>query len=87
MNLPTPKELKKLATACRKAGIKSLKCEGFEFTLADQMPETKTARKKATQSSGDLQSVIDADFESEGLTQDQLINWSVSGLEDETPKA
>ena len=85
MALPTVKELKKLASACRKSGIKSLKCEGFEFTLTDYTPEkvVKSAPKLTTK---DLASVIDQDFETEALTQDQLLGWSCDPTE-EQPEA
>lgn len=88
MELPTTKELKRLANACRKAGIKSLKCEGFEFTLSEYAPESKRAAKQAPLISGAMKSVIDQDFETEALTQDQLLNWSVNtGAPDEEQEA
>ena len=74
MALPTAKELKKLATACRKNGIKSLKCEGFEFTLSDEAPSRVV--KSAPKGTGEVKNVIDDDFDAEGLTQDQLLMWS-----------
>ena len=86
MALPTVKELKKLAAGCRKAGIKSLKCEGFEFTLTDYTPEPKLKAAAQTAQVGDVRSVIDQDFETEALTQDQLLGWSCDPTE-EQPEA
>lgn len=39
-----PKQLKKLAKACRDAGITSYTCPEFSFTLSDTLP-TKTGKK------------------------------------------
>lgn len=87
MALPTVKELKKLASACRKSGIKSLKCEGFEFTLTDYSPE-KAIKQKLKETSPELKSVIDQDFETEALTQDQLLGWSSDlAIQEEQPEA
>ena len=41
----TAKEIKKLAEACRKAGLKTFKCPEFEFTLGDA--PVKPARTRA----------------------------------------
>lgn len=41
-----PKELKKLAKACREAGIKSYKADGIEFTLSDQAPPVSPYKKR-----------------------------------------
>jgi hypothetical protein len=41
-----PKELKKLADACRKAGIKSYKADGIEFTLTDEAPAPSPYKKR-----------------------------------------
>ena len=74
MAIPSAKELKQLAAACRKAGIKSLKCEGFEFTLTDELPSKRRSSK--TERSGAMASPVADDFEEEALTQDQLLMWS-----------
>lgn len=78
MILPSNKELKRLANACRRAGIKSLRCEGFEFTLSDYLPEKRTKSAQKAPTGGELKSVIDQDFETEELTQDQLLMWSTN---------
>lgn len=41
-----PKELKKLADACRKAGIKSYKSGDVEFTLTDEPPPVSAYKKR-----------------------------------------
>lgn len=73
-NLPTAKELKKLAAACRAAGIYSFKCGDLEFTLGDK--PVKQNNKKAIQRTGEVQDPIDAAFEQDALTQDELLLWS-----------
>jgi hypothetical protein len=76
MALPTPKELKKLADACRKAGIFSFKCGDLEFTLGDK-PQSKVGKSHSKVNTGsEVKSVIDEAFEEDGLTQDALLMWS-----------
>lgn len=69
-----PKELKALADACRKAGIKHFKNSDLEFTLTDEAPQSKYKAKKASKSdsvaSGNL------DVESDMLSQEDLLFWS-----------
>lgn len=69
-----PKELKKLAKACRDAGIKHFKNAEIEFTLADEAPQSPYKRKQASNSStsGDT-------IETSELSPDQLLEWSVGG--------
>ena len=69
----TPKELIKLAAACRKAGIKHYKSADMEFTLTDDAP-VSNYKKKAAQ----YANPVADDFESDELTDDQLLNWSVA---------
>ncbi len=75
----SPKELQKLAKACRKAGIKSFKCADFEFTLADTgFVESYAPKTKGKQSSqGDV-------LAPDSLTEDQLLYWSVGQTEETT---
>lgn len=82
MSLPSSKELKKLADSCRKAGIKHFKNADIEFTLSDDAPvsnykKTKNASKGsiATKNS-DSSNGIDQNFQSDDLTEDQLLMWS-----------
>jgi hypothetical protein len=77
MAFPTAKELKQLAQACRKAGIKSCKVEGLEITLAEAPPVSRYKQRKASSqllvsSAGDKVDPIDTD----SLTEDQLLFWS-----------
>lgn len=64
----SPKELMKLASACRKAGIKHYKTADFEFTLTDDVP--------AKIIKGQVQSIQPSTIETDSLTQDQLMMWS-----------
>lgn len=73
MDLPNAKDLKKLADMCRKAGIKSFKGNGIEFTLSEDAPVSTYKKAKAAQNSPDK------DFESDGLTEEELLFWSAGG--------
>lgn len=69
MDFPDPKALKKLADACRKAGIKSFKGYGLEFTLDDRQPEHRSS--KAKHNHGEQ-----GDIESTSLSPEELMFWS-----------
>ncbi len=73
MELPDAKALKELADACRKAGITSFKGGGFEFTLGDKPEPTKRKRKSTVYNS---QTVNDQEFQTDSLTEEQLLMWS-----------
>lgn len=45
-----PKELKKLAAACRAAGIKTYKSGDLEFTLNEEAPPSPYKKRKAKSS-------------------------------------
>lgn len=66
----TPKELVKLAAACRRAGIKTFKSGDIEFTLTDETP-VSNYKKKALEFSTDENPTTDE------LSDDALLNWSV----------
>lgn len=69
------KELKKLAAACRKAGISHFKSEQYEFTLTEEQPKSAYKLTKETaKSAGKLTS--NAKFESDSLSEDELMFWS-----------
>lgn len=70
MNFPNVKELKKLADACRKAGIKHFKCNEFEFSLTDELPETPKMRKQAALEKHE-------DLQNQGMSDEELLFWSV----------
>lgn len=70
MNLPSAKELAKLAKACRAAGITSFKGGGIEFTLSDSVPPPKAKKQ-------DLPQTAPTQIESDELGYDALLHWSV----------
>lgn len=77
MNLPSAKELAKLAAACRKAGITSFKGGGIEFTLSEATPLPRASKKS-------YQEAIEAPAPaSEELSYDQLLNWSLNNVDPE----
>lgn len=72
------KELKKLAAACRKAGISHFKSEQYEFTLTEDQPVSAYKQAKITASNSDAQVSGDTGkFQSDSLTDDELLFWSV----------
>lgn len=73
----SPSELKKLAKACRAAGISYFKNSDVEFTLDAAKPR-KASKSTPKQQIGDLTSVIEEGFEAEGLSQDELLMWSTT---------
>lgn len=75
-----PKELKKLADACRKAGIKHYKSGDIEFTLADEAPVSNYKKRKPKSPLTSLEVAPDAPVKSDGwdtLTEDQKLFYSV----------
>lgn len=72
----SPKELKKLADACRKAGISSFKNADVEFTLSDYVPSTP--KRIRTKKGFEQPSVVEQDeIEVEGgLSESELLFWS-----------
>jgi hypothetical protein len=71
-----PKAIKKLAAACRAAGIESFKGFGVEFTLAPKSAEKaqpKTAKSKENPISGP-----DKEIETEELSASDMLFWSVT---------
>lgn len=72
MSYISPKELKKLAKACREAGIKAFKGPNFEFTLDDLPPVTlRNSSKKED---------LPVEFQSDNLTDEQILFYSVTDL-------
>ena len=81
-----PKALKKIAKACREAGIKHYKCPEFEFTLTEEepAPRAKASEKGAAPAANGNSS----DFKSDSLSPEDLLYWSVRPVdEDQTGKA
>lgn len=69
------KALKKIADACRKAGIKQFKNAEFEFTLSDEGPISNYKKRTAAKpqlKENDVQLI-----ESDSLTEEQLLFFSV----------
>lgn len=69
----SPKELVALAKACRKAGITHYRCGDIEFTLGAVNEAPQMANANAAH---DVQGAV----ESDELTDDQLLNWSVMDI-------
>lgn len=67
----SPKELKKLADACRKAGIRHYKHGDIEFTLTEDAPRKASSKKQSPP-----EATPDSDFETDSLTQEQILMWS-----------
>lgn len=81
MPLPTPKELLKLAKACRKAGIVEFKAEGIEFTLASAVPP-RIVKKPSKQTSN---VPITSEDDWDGMSELDKLLWSSASLEDVSP--
>lgn len=77
----SPKEIKKLAAACRAAGISHFKNNEVEFTLAEITPVAAVQQSKAI-----LPSVLDQPEvtinNEDSLTGDELLFWSSSVSEE-----
>lgn len=76
MDLPDYKALKKLADACRKAGIQSFKGFGFEFTLAPEAPVSNYKKKTSSYQPATSNDNITTD----GLSEQELLFWSTGGM-------
>lgn len=70
------KELKKLADTCRKAGITHFKNEHYEFTLTDEVPVTYYKKNKEAKAAPAPDT--NTKFETDSLTEDELLFWSTS---------
>lgn len=69
--MPSAKELKTLATTCRKLGIKHFKCETFEFTLGDLPEKLEVSNSPVQAGPRFVQDTIPED-----LQDDSLLFWS-----------
>lgn len=75
-----PKELKKLAAACRAAGIRTYKDANIEFTLSDEPPVSNYKRKtSAKESDADLG---DPNYTTDTLPEEALLFWSTANDQD-----
>lgn len=80
MSLPTPAQIKKLAAACRKAGIAHFKCGDIEFTLGDlPQPKAHNTPQKAQAKASVFNDKIETQDSWEDLTEEQKILYSVGG--------
>lgn len=75
MAIPNAKELKKLAKACREAGIHYFKSADFEFTLTGVAPE-KRSTSKGTPA---LLPETNGDIETDSISEAELLFWSSGG--------
>lgn len=73
-----PKELKRLAAVCRKAGIKTFKSGDIEFTLADTPVKAPKAAKKADLPTG-ASEIDEKGWDS--FTDDEKMFWSTPNPE------
>jgi hypothetical protein len=74
------KALKKLAAACRKAGIKKYTSPEFSFELTDDMPETPIKKVLSAAPLSENPQVRDEI----SLTDEQLLMWSIQQTEGST---
>lgn len=84
MSLPSAKELKKLAAACRKAGIKHFKTGEIEFTLTDVEP-TSYPKMKAARSQEPLpnqDSPVRVQDSWDDLSENDKLFWSAPVTEE-----
>lgn len=74
----SPKEIKKLADACRRAGIKSFKNSEVEFTLSDSLPiaHNNTRRVSKITVSDVLQQPDVIVNDETALSEEELLFWS-----------
>jgi len=70
-----PKDLKKLADACRKAGIKHFKNADIEFTLADDAPVSNYKKRTAPPLTQDV--ATPSDLMNSQMSDEELLYWSV----------
>lgn len=79
-----PKELKKLADACRKAGIKHFKNADIEFTLTEEAPVSNYKRKKEVIMLPEGSLLQETIKNADTLTEDELLFWSTGSDEEES---
>lgn len=81
MKIENLKELEKLIKLCKKHGIETIEADGVKFSVDLHAQLTPSA--KATKPTTSVQSTtIDEDSKIElpdELTEEQLLNWSVTG--------
>lgn len=84
MTLPDLKQLDKMIQLCKKRGVQSVEINGLKLVFAEEPSKPTRSRKaKSTQGSGE---VDDGKIESDSLTEQQLLMWSVSDPSEEPAK-
>lgn len=78
MALPTPKELKRLAAACRKAGITHFKQGDLEITVAEDAPQMRLKRGSNTDAVS-AQNDVNSEGAWDSLSDEEKLFWSVGG--------
>jgi hypothetical protein len=68
------KALKKIADACRKAGITHYKCAEFELTISPDAPPSNYKRRQAAKDPSPA--TADEVIKTDTLTEEQLLLWS-----------
>lgn len=69
MNLPDLKQLKAVIDLCRKSGVKTIKVDNIELTLADNVPR-RTRRTK-----DDKEEITEHPF-----SEEETLFWSSTGV-------
>ena len=87
MKIDNAKDLAKLIALCRKTGVQSIRVDNIEFHLGDvpyaqpraaSQPKTGITLPKASNAPSSGPDVIQSDE----MTEDQLLMWSVSDTPD-----
>lgn len=73
MSLPDLKQLGKIIALCRKKGVLEITIDGVTLKLGEA--PVSNYKKKAS-----APTIKDLPFETDSLTQEQLLMWSVQGL-------
>lgn len=75
MALPSPKELKRIAKACREAGIKTFKADGLELTFSDSFELPKLKETSVERYASDM-------IPTDEMSDEDKLFWSVGNVED-----
>lgn len=74
------KALRKLAEACRKAGIKHYKNDEVEFTLTDELPISNYKKRTSKSVYNDDQTAMETLGTGDSLTDEQMLLWSATPI-------
>lgn len=83
MSMPNTKELKKLVLTCHKLGIKTFKCQEFEFTLSEHnIPQIEKRVRKGKKTETLVNEIATKqEPEEEMLSEEAMLFWSSQGSE------